>query len=225
MIIKHLKLFTNELQALKGFYVHELKMKMLHDTPDSFQIQIGNSKLTFQETNQAVYYHFAINIPENQVEVAKRWVDSVAKILPYEGQEIVDFKSWNAKAVYFNDPGGNIVELIARLNLKQTAFQGFGVNSFLCISEVGTPVKSVQSCFDSLNEECGLELYSGDTERFAAIGDENGLFIAIDPTVKKWIPEDREAYYFPLEVEIENENKNYFYKLTTHGKLLPSTPF
>ena len=170
---------------------------------------MGETHLVFEQSEQSMYYHFAINIPSLQIEDAQRWMKDKTKILPFQGNEIVDFKSWNAKALYFYDPAGNIVELIARKNLKIPSNLIFNAESFQHISEIGLPVKDVGFVFNQLKDECGLSKFSGDYERFCAIGWETGLFITIDYNQKDWIPNEDKAYPFPFSCVIENEGKRY----------------
>ena len=51
-----------------------------------------------------------------------------------------DFSAWNADALYFLDPAGNVVELIARHSLPNASDAPFGPDAFLEVSEVGMPV-------------------------------------------------------------------------------------
>ena len=49
-----------------------------------------------------------------------------------------------------------------------------------------------------------LEIYDGSTERFCAIGDENGLFICINKQSKNWFPTNEKAYSSPFKIDFEN---------------------
>lgn len=146
-----------------------------------------------------MYYHFAINIPSYQIIEAKEWICKRTKILPFHGNEIVDFKSWHAEALYFYDPAGNIVEFIERKNLNIPSSTYFNNGSFQHISEIGFPVNNVRTAFEVLKQKCGLQKFSGDFEKFCAIGSETGLFITINYKQKDWIPCDDPAFPFPFE--------------------------
>ena len=63
----------------------------------------GDSLLTFRVDKKSTPYHFAFNIPSNKEKEALVWLKHRAGILSSDGEEIVDFKSWNAKAIYFYD--------------------------------------------------------------------------------------------------------------------------
>ena len=77
------------------------------------------------------------------------------------------------------------------------------------ISEIGAPTKDLRAVYDRIREFFPIEKYSGDLNRFAAMGDEHGLFIVIDNKVKKWIPREDEAYFSPFEVSLRHEEQ-YF---------------
>lgn len=210
MEIQHLLLYTNQLEKLHRFYMEKLELDPVKIGKDFLLFKIGSSLLEFRRSSMPCYYHFAINIPFNQVAQALRWCKERVEVIPYHGEEIVQFSSWNAEAIYFKDPVGNILELIARKNLDTQSRQAFCPDCFLHLSEIGLPVPSVQGAFTLLHDKAALDIYSGNLEDFCAIGDEHGLFIAIDPKTKKWIPEDDEAFYFPLEVQFKNKKGKSF---------------
>ncbi|WP_420575231.1 VOC family protein [Ekhidna sp.] len=209
MKIKELTLYTSKLKEVEPFYTDLLGIELLDSSQDSIKLKVGETNLIFEQSEQSMYYHFAINIPSYQIGDALNWIKSKTKVLPFHGDEIVDFKSWNAEALYFYDPAGNIVELIARKNLKISSVDNFDASSFQHISEIGLPVADVNSTFNQFEEECGLLKFSGDYERFCAVGSETGLFITIDYNQKDWIPNDDKAHSFPFSCVIENDRKRY----------------
>lgn len=209
MKINELTLYTSKLKEVESFYTDLLGLELLNSNQDSIKLKMGETNLIFEKSEQSMYYHFAINTPSYQIGDALNWIKSKTKVLPFHGDEIVDFQSWNAEALYFYDPAGNIVELIARKNLKIPSADNFDASSFQHISEIGLPVTNVKSAFNQLKEECGLSKFSGDYERFCAIGWETGLFITIDYNQKDWIPNDDKAHPFPFSCVIENDGKTY----------------
>jgi len=203
MNILELRLFTNELSKQKEFYSNILGLEISSEENSSFKIKIGASKLTFIENNSIdnPYYHYAINIPENQINEAINWLGSKVKLIEYENSPLVNFPNWNAHSVYYYDACGNIVELIARHNLNNKSDKEFSVKSFLNISEVGMPVENVKDFYNVLNEKLGEKLWWGNFETFAAIGDEEGLFIVVTSR-RNWFPTDKPCKVFPLAVKI-----------------------
>ncbi len=128
------------------------------------------------------------------------------EILTDAGKEIIEFSNWNAETIYFKDAGGNIVEFIARKNLKLETQQPFSPQSLYNISEIGLPVQSTEETFRYINEVLEnskgqpLATYSTVGKEFLAVGDENGLFIIVDEATKIWYPTDIPARAFPLHV-------------------------
>ena len=210
MKIKKLKLYTTRLSAQRDFYQKILGLLIIKETENEVHFHIGNSILIFEQKAQAIPYHVAINIPANQENEALEWLKSRVNILKYAEKEVQDFTNWNAKAMYFYDPDKNIMELIARKDLPNTSEQIFDQNAFLEISEIGMPVTDINPIFKLLHEQCGLEVYDGNFDRFCAIGHETGLFICINKLEKDyWFPTEDKALSSDFEVEIQVGGKVY----------------
>jgi catechol-2,3-dioxygenase len=220
MKILAIKLPSAKLDEQKSFYSGKLGFELLNESDNSFTIKTGNSKLTFTHNKDSAenYYHFAFNIPENQLNDAAEWLKQNVTLLEYENSDIIDFPNWNAHSIYFYDAQGNIVEFIARHNLNNASEEKFSANSIINISEVGLPVESVAEFYTELNEKLGLNLWYGNTETFAAIGDEEGLFIAVT-TKRNWFPTDKPCNIYPLEIKIQSNKTitidNPDYKIIT----------
>ena len=202
MEIKALKLNSKNFEAQLAFYT-ALGFEILDKGSGYFTIQAGKSKLTFDAAPEAAYYHFAFNIPSFQIKEALSWAKQHVNILPFEGNEILDFVNWNAEAFYFFDANHNIVELIARKNLNYPSVWNFSAQSILEISEMGLPVPDIRDAFQQLSAATGIVKYSGDFDRFCAAGDEYGLFIIVKENEKNWLPTDIPAIAFPFEIEFE----------------------
>jgi len=210
MKILGLNLFTSNLHIQKEFYTKSLELKLTGNSPDSFSVQAGVSSLKFTENNlfEAPFYHFAFNIPENQLNEAIDWLNKKTKLIEYEGSPVIDFPNWNAHSVYFYDPAGNIVELIARHNLNNSSNEPFTAASLLNISEVGLPVESVKDFINLAEDKLNEKLWWGNLETFAAIGNEEGLFIAVT-TKRNWFPTEKPCNIFPLQVKIKKSNSSF----------------
>jgi len=209
MNISELCLFTGSLSSLKKFYSDVLELQVTESSNEILRVKVGTTDLIFmEEPGTNPYYHFAINIPHNQISGAVEWLKPKVSLIEYEGSPIIDFPNWNAHSVYFYDPAGNIVELIARHDLKNASDEAFSANSFLNISEVGLPVDNVKDFHDSLAESLGEELWWGNLETFAAMGDQNGLFIVVTKN-RNWFPTDKPCNIYPLTVKITNENSEH----------------
>ncbi|WP_198174994.1 VOC family protein [Spirosoma arboris] len=183
MIITHLELETNQLVSLHQFYTHQLGLAILQQTATQITFQLGWSKLTFRQTNQPVApYHFAINIPLYSLEQYELWYD-----VPYidtvsPGCRIANFPDWKARASYFRDPAGNLVEFIERKDAGYTKgyFQG--------ISEIGLVADDVTTLAASLLDDYPVSLFAKSQPRtdFTVLGDDYGLFI-LAQTNRPWL--------------------------------------
>lgn len=188
MRFKQLTLNTKNLAKITAFYNTTLNLPITSSTDSHVTFSIGKSALTFMYHPNATPYHIAINIPCNQELEGLNWLKKRVAILPHFNNEIIDFKNWNAKAIYFHDSDNNVVEFIARKNLKNYAISPFGSSSLLEISEIGLPVKNIARIFQFLNLNYNQQIYFGDFNAFCAIGDEHGLFIVINEHKKNWFP-------------------------------------
>lgn len=168
----------------------------------SFTITTGESVLEFiEDPSRDASYHFAFNIPENQFAQAKRWLAERTPLLrdSETGKDELFFSSWNAHAVYFTDPAGNIGELIARHTLPIRREGDFGPHQLLHVSEIALVSPDPDELAEQLIARFGVSKY-GPTSFF--VGDELGLFV-LPPVGRPWIPERRQAAAtFPAEVSL-----------------------
>ena len=207
MEIKELKLFTKFPKELKKFYSDDLGLIVSELSSTEFKVKVGKTDLYFSEEKKySPYYHFAINIPQNKISEAIAWLKPKVSLIESEGSPLIDFNNWNAHSVYFYDPAGNIVELIARHDLDNASDEPFSDKCLLNISEIGMPVENVKVLHDTLNEKYGEYLWSGNLETFAAIGNQEGLFIVVT-THRNWFPTDKPCNIYTLTVKVE-KNKS-----------------
>jgi hypothetical protein len=152
--------------------------------PDAY----GSSRVRF-EPGPAVCSHFAINV--GPFEDAVNWARGQAALI----EDDVRFEAWRARAAYYFDVVGNLVELIARERVP-------GDELLIEVSEVGLPVADVGAAVDFLEAELGLPHFSGDRENFSAVGDDHGLFIVV-PVGRDWLFTERPASDAPVRVTID----------------------
>lgn len=217
MKIEELTLFTNNLEQQVNFYSAILELPIINSTPESCSFKIGQSTLVFQYKKDVVPYHFAFNIPSNKEDEALKWLKERVETIPFDENEIIDFSNWNAKAIYFYDADKNIVEFIARKNLNSNFFDKFSSKSILNISEIGVVTTQIKEVFKSLNQIDKIDVFSGDFERFCAVGDENGLFIIVHKQLKKWFPTGDKIYESDFIIK---GNYNFEFK---NGKIIEIT--
>jgi catechol-2,3-dioxygenase len=222
MKIKELKLYSHHLKEQKEFYVSLFGLELVNDSSDSFTVKVGDTLLSFIKSEDNPYYHFAINIPSNQMEESAIWLKERVSILPFENKEIVNFPGWNARSIYFYDADKNIVEFIARRKLNINRSESFSVKSLLHISEIGIPTSNLPTLFNKLIDEYALDKYDCDLERFCAVGDEYGLFIVVNYNLKKWLPLMDEALPFPFEILFDNNKGDTFNLRIENETILPA---
>ncbi|ERN53643.1 VOC family protein [Alkalihalophilus marmarensis] len=218
MKFTNLTLMTNNLGELKQFYSEVLELPLLNEDRTSFVIQIGTSAVTFKQADpkENPVYHFAVNIPSNTFQEAKSWLKSKVELNYENGADEVFFESWNAQALYFEDPSGNIVEFIARHDLENEVDHPFSIEDFLYVSEIGIVVDEVVPFVRKLNE-IGIPNWKEDSEALTPTGDEHGLFIIVKEG-RRWFFTDKEAHFFPLEVSVEGMGRFFFRK--EQGKVM-----
>jgi catechol-2,3-dioxygenase len=173
-----------------AFYVDAL-----HAKPAGDGVRVGETTLRFDEEAPPAPYHLAFALPPGSVRSAFAWAHPGLDML---SEEIFDFSNWNADAFYFEDPDGNVLELIARHGPERA----FAVSDIVNLCELGLPVADPPTAVTELETELGLEVFDGDRDAFTAVGDPQGLFIVVRPG-RNWLPTDRAAAECPAEVTIE----------------------
>ncbi len=210
MKIKRLTLQTDKLEILKEFYTQCLGLPLYGEGPECFQLKVGVSILKF--TNKAVigkpYYHYALNIPSNQFQEAKEWLKGKTKLLLEDGEDEADFSLLTAHSCYFEDPAGNIVELIARYNENPINESPFSANNILNISEIGLVVKDAISVSEELKAIKIIEKY-GNPITNSSLGfmqeDKNGVFILLTSIGRRWLFSEKKSNIFPLKITLDKD--------------------
>jgi hypothetical protein len=190
------RLLSLELQSgapatdMKAFYGKTLELAILEEKADRFTIEAGETRITFVNSPDIVegrppFYHFAFNIPENKILKALEWQKARTPMLPIPERnraagfppEVVDYSHWNAHSIFFLDPAGNVVEYIARHDLKNGDNNAFSWGDILYASEIGLIVDEVEATAARLKEVADVTQYKGATDQFMAMGDEYGLLL------------------------------------------------
>jgi catechol-2,3-dioxygenase len=219
MQVTALSLHTHRLAEVCDFYAQVLGVPVREQGGSQITLQCGSSTLQFLE-GEAAYYHFAINISPDQLHRAADWLrEKGIPLLPMDGQDIVPFPNWDAEAIYFYDPAGNIVEFIARHRLPRSGRPIFGIDDLLSISEIGLPTHHFQEVKSFVETQLGLPIFGNPSPVFAALGDDHGLWILVDAAEKRWIPNMEPALPFPLEARVQVEGTTWDL-VFAHGKLM-----
>jgi catechol-2,3-dioxygenase len=223
MQITKLKLQSNNIRAQQDFYTQQLGLPS-QITNNTLSIRIGSSELQFvQDSAFTGRYHFAFDIPKNQFEASVHWLEQRTAIASdATGNTRFEAGEWNADNVYFYDPQGNILELIARhdldeSNLENASDQTFDSASLLHISEIGLASNDVLEMIAWFEKTLEVGTYKSFDETFAPIGDVHGLVIAVQED-RIWFPDTGiPAQILPTELTIHGQ------QLSTHK--IPNTPY
>jgi hypothetical protein len=179
---------------LRDFYGGELGLPL-----DGDAIVVGETRLRFRTEEGGAFYHFALLVPGDRFDAALAWARERVELLG----DVFDFENWDAHAVYFHDPTGNIVELIAHHGLEENGRDGeFAAGELVGLSELGV-VGDPPSLLPEL-EGIGLELWDGTIEepdRLAFVGERGRTFI-LAPAGRGWLPTGRPAEPHPVEAEV-----------------------
>lgn len=181
---------------LREFYGGELGLQL-----DGDAIVVGQTRLRFRVEEDGAFYHFALLVPGDRFDAALAWAGERAELL---GDDVFDFDFWDARAVYFHDPAGSIVELIAHHGLEENGRAGgFAADELVGLSELGI-VGDPPELLNQL-ETVGLELWSGSVEgesSLAFVG-EKGRTVILAPPGRGWLPTGRPAAPHPVELDLE----------------------
>jgi catechol-2,3-dioxygenase len=215
--ILELRLATHRLPDIRDFYLNTLGFPLLAESPNSVTLGAGETRLVFDQGDPA-QYHVAFNIPEKQFAEAKRWVMERVPLLRIQDKDEIHWSAWNAHALYFLDPAGNIMEFIARHNLPDAAGGPFSSQRIRQVSEIGLVVANVRQAVETLRAELSVGVFdAGDGETFTALGDDNGLFIIVKQG-RAWYPTpDQLADFYPLGVTLRG--------VTDKHLTLPDLPY
>ena len=178
------------LREVEEFYAKGLGLAVVAKSERRLTIAAGSTQLTFVATpagSGRPFYHFAFNIPENRIVEALTWQKARSALLPIPERlrdpeyppEVVDYRHWNAHSIFFLDPGGNVVEYIARHDLKNVASGVFSARDILYASEIAFIVEDVPAAATRLKELVGVGQYRGGDANFTALGNEAGLLLVM----------------------------------------------
>jgi catechol-2,3-dioxygenase len=218
MQITALRIKTGNIHAQQHFYSGQLGLPS-QITSNELRIQTGLSELQFvQDPAFTGRYHFAFDIPKNQFQAGVAWLEQrTALASDVTGNTRFEAGEWNADNVYFYDPQGNILELIARHELENATDKPFGPASLLCISEIGLASKDVFEMIAWFANTLEVRTYKSISDTFAPIGNANGLVIAVQEN-RVWFPDTGIlARILPTELTINGEQ--------TITQKIPNTPY
>lgn len=177
------------------------------DTVRRFYADLGvEAPLEFAAAEGRPFYHFALLVPGDRFEAANAWIRDRVELLETPGSPgpVMDFPAWDAQAVYFHDPAGSVVELIAHRGLAESGRSGpFSGGELAGVSEVGLVAADPAALVGSLEREQGLRLWSGSAEDGLAFVGEQARTLLVVPEGRGWLPTWQPAGTHPVEVELQ----------------------
>lgn len=209
MDIIHTVLQTNALHDTKQFYRDILGMPIHQETAHSFHIQFGKSTITFcdKDVADAPYYHFACDIPANQFEEAKAWLQARLPLLTENGEDEVTFSFSVAQSCYFEDPSGNIVEFIARKYDNEKSDVPFSTASIQRLSEMSLVVPDAVEVATQLQPhqlvERSDDVVTNDTLSFIS-DQQSSVYLLLTAPKRKWLFSPKRSHVFPIRITLGN---------------------
>jgi catechol 2,3-dioxygenase-like lactoylglutathione lyase family enzyme len=199
-LFKSVTFYTDQLAAMRRFYGNILELEITERAEDRFTVRIGTTDMTFKAVDRPAFYHFAINIPGNQFSMLKHWIQDRVPLNWEDGVDEVYFRAFDADSMYFEDPAGNIVELIGRR--RKDVYGDVSRSSFLNVSEVGLVTNQVQEAGQTLFD-AGLPLRGTDLELddLNFIGRGDAYFVLVRDG-RKWYFSKKNAEIHPLEARL-----------------------
>lgn len=82
----------------------------------------------------------------------------------------------------------------------------------MSVSEIAIIFNNNKKVFEYLLSEYNLNVFSGSKDVLEAIGDDEGLFICMNKTKRKWFPTGEETFCSGFEVEFEEDELFFLLK-------------
>jgi catechol 2,3-dioxygenase-like lactoylglutathione lyase family enzyme len=203
MRFEHVRLGAPEdrLPELLAFYGDRLGL-----ASDASTVTAGETRLAFVAAEGEPFYHFALLVPGNRFDGALGWARDRVTLLPARdsGDVVFDFDFWDARACYFHDPAGNIVELVAHHGVDETDVAGdFGGRELVGLSELGL-VGDQRAMAASIADGLGLALWDGtlDDPRALAFVGEKARTLILAPAGRGWLPTGRSSELHEVEARL-----------------------
>ncbi len=192
---------ADSLGALAEFYGLQLGVEHLVGP----RFRIGATELDFVPVGDEPFYHFAFLVPGDRFDAAFAWANDRVGLLPdhESGDLVFEYDEWGSRACYFEDPAGNILELIAHAGIGEAGAEGpFEAVELLGFSELGL-VGDVRVMAGDL-ERSGLALWAGtldEPDRLAFVG-EKARTLILAPERRGWVPTGRPAEPHHVQVTL-----------------------
>lgn len=191
------------------FYEARLGLVTVASRDGGVAFRVGETLLAFVPGPGLPFYHVAVLVPGDRFVAMLDWLRPRVELLPdvAAGQTVFEFPNWDARACYFHDPAGNIVELIAHRGRSESGAVGaFDAAELVGVSELGL-VGDPPTLAEKFRDELGLETWDGTVEgegRLAFVGEQARTLILCRQG-RPWLPTGRPAEQHPVEVVLGGE--------------------
>ena len=215
--ILQLRLQAFRLREMQKFYANTIGFEA-ELSKDRLQVQAGGTVIQFDEISEKGFsamglphYHIAWAIPESKFAKAKAWLSDRTPLLQTaDGQDEFHFRRANRRAVYFADPMGSILELIARDDMHDKSPGDFVLADILYVNHIGLVVDDMKSTIEQIRQSLGLELTAEPSPNFAKLGDQHRHLTLVTRN-RLWIPELKlAANVFKTEAVLHGERSKKF---------------
>jgi catechol 2,3-dioxygenase-like lactoylglutathione lyase family enzyme len=209
MRIHSVTLVSSDLGVQAEFWGRTVGLPVRWDGDVALELPLQGSVIRLESNGEVddPQYHFAINIPPGSISDAAEWISARHDLLAFrgdpdeeEGATIVRTDR-GASTLYFLDPGGNVVELIANQHLDEQYSGTFDAGSLLEVAEIGIATADVARTRAEVQQTFAADVLWGGREgwQLTAVGDDHGVVI-VAPAGRGWIPVGLPARPLPTTV-------------------------
>lgn len=195
------------LGELRAFYGELLGLPVVADEPSGgFGVALERARVVLTPADGAPFHHFALLIAGDRFDAAMAWAADRVALLPGDaGEPVFDFSSWSARAMYFLDPAGNIVELIAHAGVCESGLgeAAFSAREVVGVSEAGLVVTDLPTVAARLHARARLETWDGDPAGGIAFLGRRAHTLILSAPNRGWLPTRRPAEAHPVAVMLE----------------------
>ena len=200
---------AGRLDALRSFYGHELGFA-IGELDTGFALRVGGAELVFRAAGGEPFHHFALLVPDGRFDAAVRWLETgVEALRGRDGNTVFDFSAWEARALYFHDPAGNIVELIEHAGLAANGRppdDDFAPGELAGISEAALIAADPAARAEQIAAGTGVPVWDGDESAGILFAGERGHTLVISRTGRGLMPTRRPGEEHPLAVTIQRDD-------------------
>lgn len=198
--MKRVTLKTFHMNEMAAFYSSVLLLPILEQTAERFCVKAGTTAVCFEKSSSPAFYHAAFAIASDSfAQCYARLQEQGCLLRDSDGEELFTSPTWQREQIYFEDPDGNIMEVLAiALPEKGEQQDGRGL-AWLRLQEVGMPspdLSVLASSFTGITNQ-----FSAESESFRFYGDREGVFVLVKEG-RPWFPTDRPA---TIHLELEGE--------------------